>query len=199
MKKKFLTKGFTLIELLVVIAIIGMLSSVVLASLNTARAKGRDVRRLQDLHQIQLALNMYYADNGKYPVPIENVGNGGWAYFSNPAASWNGGSNWDMFKSSLNAAKTYISSLPVDPVNTPSNGLGNGMDPMNNQNVYGYTYVAADGGSTYDLFARFETTHPLRCQLKNYKNHVVDIWNAMATSTVVCPTPWGNNIYSDRP
>jgi len=50
--KKY-SKGFTLIELLVVIAIIGILSSVVLASLNSARQKSRDARRLSDMNEIQ--------------------------------------------------------------------------------------------------------------------------------------------------
>jgi len=61
------TRGFTLIELLVVIAIIGMLSSTILASLNSARAKGRHARRLSDLKQLQTAFEMYYNDNNKYP------------------------------------------------------------------------------------------------------------------------------------
>lgn len=63
-------KGFTLIELLVVIAIIGILSSVVLASLNSARKKGRDARRVADIKQIQLALELYYDANSNYPTAL---------------------------------------------------------------------------------------------------------------------------------
>ena len=70
------TKGFTLIELLVVIAIIGILSSVVLASLNTARRKARDAKRISDLKQLQLALEMYYDDHSGYPVSTSYSGIG---------------------------------------------------------------------------------------------------------------------------
>ena len=62
-------RGFTLIELLVVIAIIGMLSSIVLASLNGARAKSRDARRIADMKQIDIALELYYDTNRTYPNP----------------------------------------------------------------------------------------------------------------------------------
>ncbi len=72
-KKRSNQKGFTLIELLVVIAIIGILSSVVLASMNTARKKARDARRQSDLKSLQLALESYYDTNSAYPIQATEV------------------------------------------------------------------------------------------------------------------------------
>lgn len=60
-------KGFTLIELLVVISIIGLLSSVVLTSVNSARAKARDARRIADFKNVSLAMEFYYDKYGRYP------------------------------------------------------------------------------------------------------------------------------------
>lgn len=91
-------KGFTLIELLVVIAIIGILASIVLVSLNDARSRARDVKRVGDIRQIQLALEGYYDANSAYP----------------------GGDGSDASCQALSAISgdltpTYLAALPVDP------------------------------------------------------------------------------------
>ena len=88
--------GFTLIELLVVIAIIGVLASVVLASLNTARKKSRDARRIADIKQIQLALELYFDANRAYPDGANAVGLG-------------------------LLAPTYIPTVPTDPLGATYN------------------------------------------------------------------------------
>ncbi len=62
-------KGFTLIELLVVIAIIGILATIVLVSLNSARVKARDARRSSDIRQFALAMEMYYDSAGSVYMP----------------------------------------------------------------------------------------------------------------------------------
>lgn len=93
-------RGFTLIELLVVIAIIGVLATVVLASLNTARRKSRDARRISDIKQLQLALELHFdgAGAGQYPPGVA---------VNNPCTNDSG----------LTALVTggYIAAIPHDP------------------------------------------------------------------------------------
>jgi prepilin-type N-terminal cleavage/methylation domain-containing protein len=61
-------KGLVLIELLVVIAIIGILASVVMGSLNSARVRGLDARMQADLYNVQLALQIFYDSNKRMPA-----------------------------------------------------------------------------------------------------------------------------------
>lgn len=72
-------KGFTLIELLVVIAIIGLLSTLAVIALGSAREKARDSKRISDLGKVQASLELYYVANNEYPVAVEplSLGNGG--------------------------------------------------------------------------------------------------------------------------
>lgn len=70
-------KAFTIIELLVVIAIIAVLAAIVLVNVNNFRVKARDVKRLADIHNLTIALNMYRANNGQYP-DVTPGGNGCW-------------------------------------------------------------------------------------------------------------------------
>lgn len=70
-KKKLIggsSRGFTLIELLVVISIIGFLSSVVLASMKTAREKALDSKIVQDLRQFAIGEQLYYDEHKTYSL-----------------------------------------------------------------------------------------------------------------------------------
>lgn len=61
--------GFTLVELLVVIAIIGLLSSIVAASVNSARNKAKYARAQSDIYQLRTAMLTYKIDKGELPPP----------------------------------------------------------------------------------------------------------------------------------
>jgi prepilin-type N-terminal cleavage/methylation domain-containing protein len=115
------SRGFTLIELLVVIAIIGILSAVVLASLNTARAKGRDASRLRQVSELNTAFQLYLNDHsGTFPT----VSVGG--TYSNTTCLKTSGTCWGGLAATdaniANPLKPYISTLPTDP--QPTRGVG---------------------------------------------------------------------------
>lgn len=100
--------GFTLIELLVVVSIIGVLATLVVANLNSARARARDAARKSDLKNISTALRLYFNDRGVYPGNnssgrIMGCGGGGTS-----VCEW--GDTWVV------GTTTYMQTLPGDPL-----------------------------------------------------------------------------------
>ncbi|MEY2641044.1 MAG: hypothetical protein RL150_437 [Candidatus Parcubacteria bacterium] len=76
MKTPATTRGFTLIEILMVVAIIALLSSIVIAALNSARDNARNVHRNETARQYIIAMGLYQNTYGSYPTggcidPIE--------------------------------------------------------------------------------------------------------------------------------
>lgn len=70
-------RGFTLIELMFIIAIIVILTSIIIASVMRARMDSRDAGRINDMKQVQLALEEYYEKNRRYPSG-DGAGCSGW-------------------------------------------------------------------------------------------------------------------------
>ena len=118
-------KGFTLIELLVVIAIIGLLSTLAVVSLNNARQKSRDAKRVSDIKQIQTALELYFADQNGYPTAASAIVLG-----VNPNTTLSSGGGF----AATSTGTVYMGQVPFNQ--TPGGTA--------------YTYTSADG-STYSL------------------------------------------------
>ncbi|PIS17480.1 MAG: hypothetical protein COT59_00475 [Candidatus Nealsonbacteria bacterium CG09_land_8_20_14_0_10_42_14] len=111
-------KGFTLIELLVVIAIIGLLSSIVLVSMQGVRAKARDSVRKQDLRAVQMAFELYQIRYEKYPPEghwcDSSIGTQGSGCPVNPPqADW--GATSDLRDL---VTEGFLGSIPKDPINS---------------------------------------------------------------------------------
>jgi len=121
-------KGFTLIELLVVIAIIGLLSTLAVVALGSARQKARDSKRLSDLKQVQTALEMYYTDQNAYPSAATAVTLGDTDHACLNSSGF----------AATGCTTPYMGLVPVDPTATQS-----------------YSYTSADG-TTYSISATLE-------------------------------------------
>ncbi|MDO8620542.1 MAG: type II secretion system protein [bacterium] len=128
-------KGFTLIELLVVIAIIGLLSSIVFASLTSARKKARDARRLSDVATIRTALNLYASDTGVFPD-----GN----FFTAGNLANTPGNRWSILEGLVNGK------LPTDPLLNCWSGLDSSGQACTGTGYYEYwkSYPIGTAGAT---------------------------------------------------
>ncbi len=126
-------KGFTLIELLVVIAIIGILSSIVLVSLNSARTKARDAKRQGDLTSVQTALVLWSDSQASFGYPIE----GTLCEWDTNSGDSNGCTTFEP------AIETYLPQIPQDP--------GGGVS-------IGYSYINTNtDASNYCMAAELES------------------------------------------
>lgn len=145
--------GFTLVELLVVISIISMLSSTVLVTVTSARIKARDTRRVQDLAELKKAIDLYYDDNGIYPLK-NTTHHGAYGDVQGPCLN-NTDRTWECLKNEL--VSRYIPSLPEDPLH---------------DGFHEYMYQVL--GDTYNLIVRVEDPNsPLRCSVAHWQDQTL--------------------------
>ncbi len=147
-------RGFTLIEVMVVVAIIGILASVLFASFEEGRQQSRDKFRQSELKELQLAIELYKAQNGSYPA----TGCGQIAlHWSGPGPHPSWGMDCQDYITGL--VPDYIGSLPRDPKSEDVNGVG--FIYSTNSDQSGYKLLSHQAAES--LFVTSYTDEFARC------------------------------------
>lgn len=158
--KNLSKKGFTLVELLVVISIIGLLSTIAVVSLGSARTKARDAKRIADVKQISTSLEQYYADVGSY---FANATSNGAAtgLALGVAASTDSLTFTNGFAASPGAGTVYMGRVPPYPGTTAACTATAAYTPPTTYNTnYCYYTATASAATDYKLTVKLEATNP---------------------------------------
>ncbi len=175
-------RGFTLIEILVAVGIMGSIATIVYANFAQARQAARDDVRKTDIKELELAIEMYRAQYGRYPAPCAGVN--GWGG-GNPI--WSGsetgyGSHIQSCPGNyiIGLVPEFMDALPSEP----------GSDSTNT----GYVYTVNSTGSEFkvlshhnveqkrindhsDEFARFEVSCPGRTPFPDAEKDVYAVYS----------------------
>jgi prepilin-type N-terminal cleavage/methylation domain-containing protein/prepilin-type processing-associated H-X9-DG protein len=156
-KKRLRPKAFTLIELLVVIAIIGILISLLLPAVQSAREAARRVQCVNNLKQLSLAMHNYHDANGCFPYALINTNGGRFSCMTGILPYIEQGPLFAAYNTSVGSrdvanrtsAATMVSSFLCPSMNLPYSK----PDPFYNDYLAPTSYAFSNGSKYANLYS----------------------------------------------
>lgn len=133
-------RGFTIVELLIVIVVIGILAAIIIVAFNGVQSRARDSDRIATLNQLQKALEMYYANEGRYPQIAHGLG-----YESSCGSQTDDWGHCDRLKALTDALEPYAKFDPAEL-----------SVPVSTDRYMAYDSQSDDGYQTYGLMVILE-------------------------------------------